>query len=460
MARLWRRLYNSWQVARAVRWGRAFERASRDEIDAYVERRLSALVQFAAERVPYYRDLFRREGIDPREIRIPRDLRRLPTLDKAMVGAEPERFMPEGTSLEGCVPIDTSGTTGRATTTWYDLPGLLERVGRTQRQRDKQRLLADPKLAGRPKMYICQPTGTPVKWERVYREQLLLPERRARSVVVSGFRPPEEILARIREVQPRVIATSGSMLEILVAYLRRYDPEAELPYVFTYSAEVLSPWVREALEQRHGAKVLSSYTAGEMGVMAYECEHRRLLHVAEDLVVLRVCDERGEDLVAGSGEVVATNLLNRQTVLINYRPGDRVDLTREQCPCGTALRSLARVDGRVSGLIVSPRGELLLASVVVGILRDLPGILRYQFVQEAVSEARLRLVLAPGATLSQLRPTLDAGFQKNLGPEVNVEYEVVEDIPVPPSGKLQLVVSKVPVPGGVEERGPEQHGSG
>jgi phenylacetate-CoA ligase len=446
MTTLSQRLLNSWQVWRAVGAGRAFARASREEMDAHVSRRLSALVQFAAERVPHYRELFEREGIDPREIRTPQDLQRLPILEKQTLATEPLRLMPEGATADRCYALATGGTTGRATPVWYSLPAIWEGVGRAQRQRDIQTRLVDPALARGPKLTIGRPGGTQSKRFQLYREELLLPSREATLQRVSLADPPADIIARIHELRPRIIGTNGSLLEILALYLREYDPEAELPYLFTYSAEPLSPWAREALEQRHGAKVLSTYTAGEMSLIAYECEHRRLLHRAEDIALVRVCDEQGQELREGIGEVIATNLLNRQTVLINYRLGDRVEVTAERCPCGTTLQSFRRVEGRTVNLIVRPDGRLVSSLAVSGVLARASGIVRAQFVQEEVGRARVRLVLGPHAERARVQATLGEQLRPYLGPEMQLEYELVEDIPTPPGGKFESVISRVPVP--------------
>ncbi len=453
MPSLLRRLHNSWQVARAVHWGRAFERASRDEIEAHVSRRLSALVQFAAERVPHYRELFRREGIDPREIRTREDLRQLPVLEKQSLYAEPERLMPDGAQTQECFQATTSGTTGQATRVWFDLPGLWEGLGRAQRRRDKQALLVAPALARQPKMYVSTEHAIAVRKDRFYQEQLLLPRAYRASVVASELAPPEEIIARICQVRPRVIALDGAVLEILALHLRAQNSEVELPFVFTYSANAVSATARRLLEEGHGAKVLSSYSACEGRLMAYECEHRRLLHLAEDITLMRVCDEHGQDIEEGIGEVIITPLVNRRTVLINYRLGDRAEVTTERCPCGTAQRSLRRVEGRTTNLLVRPDGRLVSSMVLTELFSSVPEIVRYQFVQEELTRSQLQLVLRSEADLARVQRALDEPLRRRLGPDIKIEYESVAELPV--GRKFEAVTSKVRPPGGMEERHPE-----
>jgi phenylacetate-CoA ligase len=54
----------------------------REKVAALRDARIRDIVRYAAETVPHYRDLFAREGIDPREIRSASELRQLPLIDK------------------------------------------------------------------------------------------------------------------------------------------------------------------------------------------------------------------------------------------------------------------------------------------------------------------------------------------------------------------------------------------
>ena len=51
------------------------------------------------------------------------------------------------------------------------------------------------------------------------------------------------------------------------------------------------------------------------------------------------------------GEVVFTTLSRRGMPLIRYRTGDLSRFLPEPCPCGTVLKTLETVKGRISGQI-------------------------------------------------------------------------------------------------------------
>ena len=92
----------------------ASEFAPPERVEAEDARALGGVVRFAAERVPYYRDLFGRLGLTPRDIADRRDLPRLPLLTKRDVREHVEALRPDalppGVAVWG--PTSSSGSTG------------------------------------------------------------------------------------------------------------------------------------------------------------------------------------------------------------------------------------------------------------------------------------------------------------------------------------------------------------
>ena len=64
--------------------------------------------------------------------------------------------------------------------------------------------------------------------------------------------------------------------------------------------------------------------------MGWECDAHHGYHINSDLYPLRIVNERGE-AVAVRPARSCSNLINRGTVLLNYRPGDLA--SRIDGPC-------------------------------------------------------------------------------------------------------------------------------
>src|SRR6185295_4825689 len=86
--------------------------ASRPEIEAARDRRVRDIVRHAAASVPYYRELFTRLRLDPREIEGAQDLVRLGPLERETVRGDPRRFLSQSAAAQGSLAFLTSGSTG------------------------------------------------------------------------------------------------------------------------------------------------------------------------------------------------------------------------------------------------------------------------------------------------------------------------------------------------------------
>lgn len=151
------------------------------------------------------------------------------------------------------------------------------------------------------------------------------------------------------------------------------------------SADYAPRAVREALTATWGVPVFDHYGMTEMGLGgAVECAARCGYHPREaDLLVEIVEPLSGERLPEGEpGEVVFTTLTRRGMPLIRYRTGDLARFLTEPCPCGSVLRRLERVQGRMAGTLTLGSGELLNIIQLDEALFPLPFLLNYQAVLE------------------------------------------------------------------------------
>jgi phenylacetate-coenzyme A ligase PaaK-like adenylate-forming protein len=101
--------------------------------------------------------------------------------------------------------------------------------------------------------------------------------------------------------------------------------------------------------------VISRYNAIECFEIAFTCEQRDGFHVHDDLCYTRTAGPGGQTLPPGQrSEVIISNLVNRATVLLNYRLGDFASVRGEPCPCGRTTTLLSSIDGRVSSTSPTP----------------------------------------------------------------------------------------------------------
>jgi phenylacetate-CoA ligase len=186
------------------------------------------------------------------------------------------------------------------------------------------------------------------------------------------------------------------------------------------------------------------YVTNEFGVIAWSCPLRRdLLHVNDDALLVEVVGPDGSPVPVGAqGELVVTGLGLTSMPLIRYRMGDIAAGIAGPCECGRGLGLLTRVQGRTAHVIRSPDGAVITTPVIThlfGRAGAYEWVRRFQVREEPGHQ--LRVLLEPRRPPSEAqRDTLIRALQSGVGPDFQLVLEVVNQIPVAPSGKLQFLV--------------------
>ena len=116
------------------------------------------------------------------------------------------------------------------------------------------------------------------------------------------------------------------------------------------STDYVSRAIRQELERLWGCRVFTHYGLTETGLGGgVECEAGDGYHLREaDLYTEIVDPVTGRPVADGEeGEVVFTTLTRVGMPLLRYRTGDRARMLSAPCPCGTLLKRLGRVGGRI-----------------------------------------------------------------------------------------------------------------
>jgi phenylacetate-coenzyme A ligase PaaK-like adenylate-forming protein len=106
---------------------------------------------------------------------------------------------------------------------------------------------------------------------------------------------------------------------------------------------------------------------------AVECSARSGYHLREaDLFFEIIHPDTGEPVRDGEyGEIVFSTLTRRGMPLIRYRTGDRSRFLTEPCPCGSVLKRMERIAGRINeALYLKDGSSFSIATLVEILLRD------------------------------------------------------------------------------------------
>ena len=107
--------------------------------------------------------------------------------------------------------------------------------------------------------------------------------------------------------------------------------------------------VRRELVRIWDCEVYEHYGMTEMGLGgAIDCDAHDGYHIRENDLLFEILDENGNQLADGEwGEIVFTTLSRRGMPLVRYRTGDISRIIPGRCDCGSALKRIAPIAGRI-----------------------------------------------------------------------------------------------------------------
>jgi len=433
-----KRLYGNAVIAAYLPGQRHVPYARRESLVTKRDRRVQRIVAYAARHVPFYRELFARDGLDPRSIRGAHDLARLPVLDREHVRAHPQLYLAQGTAARGALSFATSGSSGTPLRVAHDRRSLLANIPFGEREREPVNRLCG---SFRPReLYVGYETSTFKKVTAFYAEAARLPVQPKRRFV-SLLTPVEDVVALANAERPDVLVGYGGWLDLFFKTVAARGLSLRPPKAVMYIGEALPHGAREFIAQRFGVPVLSRYNAVESFKIGYFCEQATGFHVHEDLCHVRVVAADGRDARPGEhGELLLSNLVNRATVLLNYPIGDLAAWGTEECGCGRTLRVLSEIEGRVEDVLPLADGRFVHPRAVWQVLKDDPDVLQYQLTQQESRRFELRLATLDEPALGRARSRVAPRLQALLGSDAVVD--VRRDALERGSVKFRAVVSR------------------
>lgn len=401
--------------------------------------RLRSIAAFAHRRVPWYRAAMEAAGIDPADLSSAEDLARLPLVGRDDLQRRPLDFLPDGRVSDRFMQVRTGGSTGAPRTIHHTPESALANAAHGERERTIVARLAG-RWTGYDEVVVVSPFAAAREIHGTVRGRTLVPRRwRIHRHFLSILDEPAEIAEKIDAIEPAVLHGFGSYLGRLFRYLDGTGREMHRPRVVTYSSDGMTAAERRLIEERFGIPVLGAYQAIEAFKIGFECGESEGVHMNVDLYPVRVIDEEGRELPPGEvGSVVVSNLVNRGTVLLNYRLGDLAARLPGPCPCGRNLPRLTMPVGREDDWVVLPSGREMHPQAVRTLFTDEKDVWRYRVVQEPGSRFSVEVVAAPAIDRRAVARRLERKFAERFGPEVAVDVEFVDAIETTPGGKTRV----------------------
>ncbi len=347
-------------------WNDEFECMPVKQLEQFQLKKLKETVAWVAERVPFYREGFKKAGVCVEDITSLQDVARLPFTVKNDLRDEYPFGLCAVPFKEVVRVHASSGTTGKPITGPYTADDLSQWA---------ECMVRNLYAAGVRSEDILQNSygyGLFTGGLGAHQGAALL----GCTVVPTSVGFTERQILLMRDFGTTVLCSTPSYALTIVEQAEELGADiSTLPLkIGVFGAEPWSEAMRQEIEGRMGVKAMEVFGLTELGGpgVAFDCEAQDGLHINEDHYLAEIIDPQTlEPLPLGKkGELVFTALQRRAMPLIRYRTKDISRLRRETCACGRTFLKMDKVFGRTDDMLIIS-GVNVFPSQVESLLLDI-----------------------------------------------------------------------------------------
>lgn len=352
---------------------KATDELSPDQINRLQQTRLTDILVYARQKIPYYAQMFAERDFDPATSDMD-SFHCLPFLSKDTIREiGPERLCNSNLPL---VARKTGGSTGPKLIVSYDPKGLDITAAAHRRC-----LRWAGKKPGEKEVHFSSDLGVPISEIDRRREYWKCFSLNRENILINIYdeQKMQAILDQLRRVKPVLVQGYPSMAYNLAKYVETRPPDKRVRFrIYEATGETLLDFQRAKIEEVFQCEVYDRFGNAEFGVVAHECRAHQGLHIFSDIVYV---ESIRDEVSQGLPELVVTGLTNQGMPLIRYRTGDLGEITWEPCRCGLPYPRIINLQGRVHDLIQLEEGKVMSTELLLDIMDRCGGMDDFQIAE-------------------------------------------------------------------------------
>jgi phenylacetate-coenzyme A ligase PaaK-like adenylate-forming protein len=407
---------------------------SREKIGEYKLGRLKALVRHAEQKVPYYRDLFKKHGIKSDDIRTFEDFSKIPILTKDDLRNNLDQLKADNFESYNPTKTKTSGTSGSITTLYRGKQ--LETFRRAVLWRFYN--LHGFKFRDR-RVTITNPTNfnqnSPVAELDRLENNLVI---NTYHIVAGQCRG---VFNEIRKFKPQLIWGHPNLIYTLSEYARDHSlSPLEAPLIATYG-EKIQPECRKLMNEYFVGKYIEYYGNRENSIAAWG-NSDGIFYEASEYCHLEIENKIEINGNPEAGELISTSLHNYAVPLIRYNSDD-IAVMPDTRHSGSPYPIVKLIGGRDKELLLTRQG---LTAPFISVYLDnmkFDKLKRFQITQTALDEIILKIVPNDIYNKDNDESTLRKYVDDSLANNFHVTIEYSDQIDFTEAGKQPAVISKL-----------------
>lgn len=420
-----------------VSWIRFLEDANgwtKEQITEYQLSEVKRIVAHAYQNTKGYCQLYDQAHVHPDDIHFLEDIRRLPFVEKAIIGDALEDF---SVAMKGRSYIATGGSTGIPFGFYRDQKSFprelaskahqYHRIG--WKEGDRQFVFRGLLIDTPDHMTFvpefnelrCSSYHLTPEWMEVYRQ-------------------------RAWEYKPEWIRCYPSSCHIFARFLKETGQPFPKVKGILCASENLYDFQRALFQEVfEGARVFSHYGHYELAALAGFCEYDDTYHVLPQYGYVELVDGQGNPVTEPGqiGEIVATSFIMHATPFIRYRTRDFATLKGWQCPtCGRPYQVWDRVEGRLQEFLVTGTGRHI-SMTAINFHDDIfDHIKQFQFYQKKPGKVTFRFIPKETCDKKIIQDIHDRLMVK-LGQDMALSMQAVGEIPLTKRGKYRFLIQEL-----------------
>lgn len=412
---------------------------SKQDLQAYQFKQLIVILEYAKNKVPYYKKLFKKHSIEPSKFKFLEDIKRIPFLTKEIIREHYEELQSEDKNRLQPVVLSTGGSSGRSLKFISSLS--TEWIRKAAKWRANN--WAGYNFGDKALMFIRPYLG--VSDARCSNDKNYIDKQINLNITQFNAESLNFLMREIEEYKPKVIESYPSRLFIMSKFLEKNRVLLPSVQIVITSSETLYRPQRKKIECLLNSKICDEYGQAEFTVYAAQCE-KGSYHLSDELHLVEIMKNSESKALKGDvgevGEVVGTSLVNYVMPFIRYKTGDlAVRDEGYKCPCGRILPVIRQIVGRANDIIITPRGTITFPHSLFE-FHLLKGVDDLQIIQENLDFLRVKVVINE-AYNERTKLILINMLNEKLNHFFKISVEPVEEIPRTLFDKHRLVVSKI-----------------
>jgi phenylacetate-CoA ligase len=401
---------------------------SRSKLIDYQNEKLVQLIEHAYRHVPFYKELFKKNKLQPGDIQSRADLYKIPILTKEDIIHNFEKLQADNVK-KNILYKTSSGSTGQTTRyyitkeaysisiasylrgwNWmgYELGDKVIKVSQNKRTSNFKKL-QDYFL----RTYI---------FDQDYSEKSIL-----------------NFVNLFNTINPAVLRSYPDPLFFIAQKVNEKGIKLNPVRSINTTGNTLFPEVRNLVEEAFGTRIFDSYSC-EGSAVAYECPTHNQYHLSMEYGISEVLNQTGEEVnEQESGKHIVTDLQNLAFPFIRYDSKDIV-VKGNKCSCGREHDTLKQVLGRDNDILITPAGQFLIAQNFTTFFKHRKEILYFQVVQNKTDQININVVVNDKIFNDSKKSEIIDHWKDYCSNSMTFQVNIVDEIPLLPSGKRRFLL--------------------